>query len=144
MDFMVVVFFPIALFIGFFLALKQKKSPEVVYGTADKVGAALNILLAIVFAIGSCMPVFLAMVVRSAPDATAWQNVLCILASALIGAAPVYCAIALGHAAALRKKGHSIKSLVVQFSGIAGIVIPVLMFQLLESLPISWIVTGLN
>lgn len=144
MDSLVLLFYPVALFVGLYIALRQKKDPAVSYSALDKTSVVLNVLLVPIYGLLSFLPMFLSMIFYPTASANALQHVLCWLFSGLIGAAPVYCAAALGLSAAWRRKGQSKKGFWIQFAGIPGIVIPLLIAAATDYASIPWMNTSLN
>lgn len=144
MDVYAFLFYPIALALGLYLALHRKKIPEVRYTLLDKASIALNCILIPVYAVYSFMPMFLGMIIFPTSSANAWQCVVSILLSAVIAASPVYCAIALGMSVSYRRRGLSKKGFWVQFAGILGIIIPILIGAATDFISVPWMHTSLN
>ena len=114
---------------GIVPAACTKKADGVVYGKLDKVGRITNIALIPVYACLSPLYLFLGMISMPAYDgilgALGWGVSIIIASAALI------CGLGLGFSVALRKKGKSKLSFVVQFAGIAGIGLSVGLYILL-------------
>ena len=127
----------VALIAGIIMAARAKKADGVVYGKLDKAGRITNILL---------IPVYIALsifcVVISLFTAPGYDGILGILGwvvCVIIASAPLSCGLGLGFSVSLRKKGESKKSFAVQFAGIAGCALSIIMFvvfygNLLDSL----------
>ena len=105
---------------GIMIATRSKKAEGVVYGKLDNVGKVTNILLIPVYAIVSIFCWFVVML-GYIPDG---EGILAVVAwvVAIIGATgPALCGLGIGASAALRKKGNSKLSFLVQFAGIVGL-----------------------
>ena len=117
------------LVMGIIIAARSKKMEDVVYGKLDKAGKIMNVILIPVYAILTYLCWFIAMV-----GLNPWGEGLKWLLSAVlavIGATgPAFCGIGLGASAALRRKGKSRLSFLVQFAGIVGLGITFLFFWL--------------
>ena len=118
---------------GIVIAARSKKAESVVYGKLDKVGIITNILLIPVYASVSFFCLFVVML-GYIPEGEGILGVLS-WAVAVIGATgPVLCGLGLGVSVALRKKGKSQKSFWVQFAGIVGLGITILILALFGDL----------
>ena len=114
---------------GIIVAARTKKTQHVVYSTLDKVGIATNILLIPAYAVVAIFCFFLVMLGYGI-DNTGLLGVLSVIV-ALIGATgPLFCGLGLGVSVALRKKGKSKQSFLVQFAGVAGLGVTILFFFL--------------
>ena len=114
---------------GIIIAVRSKKAEGVVYGKLDNVGKVTNILLIPVYAIVSIFCWFVVML-GYIPDG---EGILAVVAwgVAIIGATgPALCGLGIGASVALRKKGNSMLSFLVQFAGVAGLAITILFFVL--------------
>ena len=114
---------------GIVLVTRSKKAEGVVYGKLDNVGKVTNILLIAVYAIVSIFCWFVVML-GYIPDG---EGILAIVAwiVAIIGATgPALCGLGIGASVALRKKGNSKLSFLVQFAGVAGLAVTILFFVL--------------
>ena len=114
---------------GIVLVTRSKKTEGVVYGKLDNVGKVTNILLIAVYAIVSIFCWFVVML-GYIPDG---EGILAIVAwvVAIIGATgPALCGLGIGASVALRKKGNSKLSFLVQFAGVAGLAVTILFFVL--------------
>ena len=110
---------------GIVIAVRSKKAEDVVYGTLDKIGKVTNILLIPVYFIVSIFCFFIVML-GYFPEGEGILGVLS-WSVAIIGATgPVLCGLGLGASVALRKKGKSKKSFLVQFAGVVGLGITIL------------------
>ena len=119
----------IGLIAGIVIAKRSKKEKGLVYGKLDKAGILTNVLLIPAYAIASIFCFFIVML-GYIPDG---EGILCALSwiLAFIGASgPALCGVGLGASAALRKKGKSGLSFLVQFAGVAGLAVTILFFVL--------------
>ena len=114
---------------GIMIATRSKKAEGVVYGKLDNVGKVTNILLIPVYAIVSIFCWFVVML-GYIPDG---EGILAVVAwvVAIIGATgPALCGLGIGASVALRKKGNSKLSFLVQFAGVAGLAVTILFYVL--------------
>ena len=114
---------------GVVIAKRSKKVEGAIYSRLDKVGIITNILLVPVYTIASIFCLFIVML-GYIPDG---EGILAVVAwiLAIIGASgSALCGIGIGASAALRKKGKSKLSFLVQFAGVAGLAITILFFVL--------------
>ena len=105
---------------GILIAALSKKAEGVEYGKLDKIGRITNILLIPVYA--RLSPLYLGLGLFSYPEHE--SEILCVLGwiiAIIIASAALFCGIGLGASVALRKKGKSKESFVVQFAGFLGI-----------------------
>ena len=112
---------------GILIALLSKKAEGVVYNKLDKVGMVTNLLLIVVYALLS--PLALGLGLFSYPEHD--SGILCVLGwiiSIINASAMLSCGLGLGFSVALRKKGKSKQSFIVQFSGLVSIGITVLFY----------------
>ena len=114
---------------GILLAACTKKANGVVYGKLDKVGRITNILLTLVYICLS--PVYLFFGMISTPSYEGFLGILGWIVSILIASDALVCGLSLGFSVALRKKGQSKKSFIVQFAGLAAIGLSVGLYCLL-------------
>ena len=110
----------IGIIAGILLAACTKKAEGVVYGKLDKAGRITNIVLMILYL--CCSPVCLVFGIFSAPRYGGFLGILGWIASVIIASATLVCGLGLGASVALRKKGKSKKSFIVQFAGLVSIV----------------------
>jgi Na+-driven multidrug efflux pump len=68
---------------------------------------------------------FLGMIAR--PNYDGFLGILGWIVAIIMGSAPLFCGLGLGLSAALRKKGRSRQSFAVQFSGVLGIAISLIL-----------------
>ena len=120
---------------GIIIAKRTKKSDGVVYGKLDKVGRITNVLLAIAYTVAAPFYLFLGMI--SEPDGEGLIIVLGVLVSVIAASASLFCSLGLGFSVALRKKGKSGFSFAVQFAGMTGIALTVLLYVIFAGSLIS-------
>ena len=119
----------IGLVAGIVIATHSKKAESVVYGKLDKAGIVTNILLIPVYAIVTIFSFFIVML-GYIPEGEGILGVLSWTVAIIGATGPVLCGLGLGASVALRKKGKSKKSFLVQFAGAAGLGITILFFVL--------------
>ena len=108
------------------ISARTKKADGIVYGRLDKAGRVTNVALSIAYATFS--PVYLFLGIISEP-CDEWLLFLPSLIVSLVAAsAAPFCALGLGSSIALRRRGMSKASFAVQFAGLAGIVLTVLLY----------------
>ena len=116
----------VAVVAGIILAASSKKTEGVVYGKLDKAGRITNIVLIPVYI---CIALFCAiMSIFAYPEYDGFLGILGWIVVVIISSVPLYCGLGLGFSVALRKKGKSKKSFVVQFAGLAGAVLSITLF----------------
>ena len=111
--------------LGILLAVRTKKAEGVTYGKLDKAGVVTNILLTVLY--GVLSPFYLFLGILSEPDGEGFLYVLGVLVSLIAASAALVCGLGLGYSVALRKKGKSGLSFAVQFAGVVGIALTVLL-----------------
>ena len=111
---------------GIIIATRTKKSDDIVYGKLDKAGRITNILLTVLYVITS--PLYLLLGVLSEPDGEGFLWVLGLIVSLIAASAALFCGLGLGFSVALRKKGKSRLSFAVQFAGVVGIALTILLY----------------
>ena len=114
---------------GILLAVCTKKADGVIYGKLDKAGRITNILLILVYLCLS--PLYLFFGVISYPNYDGFLGILGWIVSIINASATLFCGLGLGFSVALRKKGRSKQSFIVQFAGVAGIGLTVGLYCLL-------------
>ena len=117
----------VGLIAGILLAACTKKAEGVVYGKRDKAGRVINIVLIPVYIVLSLIYVAISMFASPAHDG--FLGMLSWLVCLLIAVAPASCGLGLGFSASLRKKGRSKLSFIMQFAGIAGCILGVVLFM---------------
>lgn len=123
----------IGLIAGIVIAACAKKTEGVVYGKLDKAGIVTNILLIPVYAIISIFCFFIVML-SYFPEGEGILGVLSWIVAIIGATGPVLCGLGLGASVALRKNGKSKKSFWVQFAGIVGLGITILILVLFGDL----------
>ena len=108
------------------MAACSKKADGVVYGKLDKTGRITNILLIPVYMALSIFTTVLS--IFSYPNYDGFLGVLGWIVVALIAAAPLSCGLGLGFSVIMRKKGKSKQSFAMQFLGLAGVVLALILF----------------
>ena len=116
----------VAVVAGIIIAVCTKKSEDVTYGMLDKVGRVTNILLIVVYLCLS--PLYLFFGIISTPAHNGFLGIVGWIVSIVIASATLFCGLGLGFSVALRKKGKSKLSFVVQFAGVVGIGLSVGMY----------------
>ena len=116
----------VAVIAGILLPVCTKKSQNVVYTKLDKAGRIINILLIPVYVCLAPLYMFLAMIAN--PRYDGFLGILGWIVAVMMGSAALFCGLGLGFSVALRKKGKSKLSFAVQFAGVLGIVINLLLF----------------
>ena len=116
----------VAVVAGLIIAVCTKKADGVVYGKLDRAGRVTNILLVIVYLCFAPMYLFLGMI--SNPSHDGFLGLLGWIVAVVIASAALFCGLGLGFSVALRKKGKSRLSFAVQFAGILGIGLTVLLY----------------
>lgn len=117
----------IAAVVGIFAAVRTKKAECVTYTKLDKVGRITNLLLLVVYVCLAPMYLFLGVICTPAHDG--FLGFLGYAVSVVIASASLFCFPGLGFSVALRKKGRSKLSFAVQFAGVVGIGLTVLLYS---------------
>ena len=118
----------VSLIAGIVLAVRGKKAEDVVYGKLDKAGRVTNIVLIPVYAVWSILCVVVSVFAEPAYDG--FLGILGWIVCILIASGPVACGLGLGFSVSLRKKGRSKQSFIVQFAGVAGCALAIILFVL--------------
>ncbi len=113
---------------GIFIAVRRKKADGVAYGKLDKIGLITNILLSLVYVCASPLYLFLGMIAN--PRYDGFLGILGWIVSVLMASAAIPCGLGIGFSVALRRKGRSKLSFAVQFAGLVGIGLTLLLFFL--------------
>lgn len=116
----------VAVIAGILLAVRTKKAKDVTYTKLDKAGRITNILLIPVYVCLSPLYMFLAMIAR--PRYDGFLGILGWIVAIIMGSAALSCGLGLGFSVALRKKGKSRLSFAVQFAGVLGIALNLILF----------------
>lgn len=115
-----------AVIAGILIAVCTKKSNDITYTKLDKAGRITNILLVPIYVCLAPLYMFLAMIAR--PQYDGFLGILGWIVAIIMGSAALFCGLGLGFSAALRKKGKSRLSFAVQFAGVLGIAINLILF----------------
>ena len=115
-----------AIVAGLVIAICTKKDETVTYEKLDKAGQVTNIVLLILYVCLSPLYLFLGLLSYSGYDGL--LGVLGWLIAITVASAALPCGVGLGLSVALRKKGKSKPSFLIQFAGMAGILLSLLLF----------------
>ncbi len=118
----------VAVIVGILIAGCTKKAEDVTYTKLDKAGRITNILLTLVYICLAPLYLFLGMIAR--PRYDGFLGILGWIVAIIMGSAALPCGLGLGFSVALRKKGKARLSFSVQFAGILGIAINLILFFL--------------
>ena len=118
----------VAVIAGILLAVCTKKPEDITDTKLDKAGRVTNILLLLVYVCLSPLYLFLAMIAN--PRYDGFLGILGWIVAVIMSSTPLFCCLGLGFSVALRKKGKSKLSFAVQFSGVLGIAINLILFFL--------------
>lgn len=113
---------------GILIAVCTKKADGVIYSKLDKIGQVTNVLLLLFYVGVSFVYLFLGMI--ASPRYDGFLGILGWIVSVIMASAALFCGIGLGLSVALRKRGRSKLSFAVQFLGVAGIGLTVMLFFL--------------
>ena len=116
----------VAIVAGILIAVCTKKADGVVYGKLDKAGRVTNILLILVYLCVSPLYLFLGMIANPCHDG--FLGVLGWIVAIVMASAALFCGVGLGLSVAFRKQGKSKLSFAVQFAGMGGIGLTLLLF----------------
>ena len=120
---------------GIVIAKRTKKLDGVVYGRLDNAGRITNLLLTAFYVIAS--PFYLIIGMISEPAGDGLLIILGVIVSLITASAALFAGLGLGFSVALRKRGKSRLSFAVQFAGIGGIVLTVLLYAIFAGSLIS-------
>lgn len=118
----------VAVIAGILLAVCTKKPEDITYTKLDKAGRITNVLLLLVYICLAPLYLFLAMIAN--PRYDGFLGILGWIVAIIMGSAALFCGLGLGFSVSLRKKGKSKLSFAVQFSGVLGIAINLILFFL--------------
>lgn len=118
----------VAVVAGILIAVCTKKAEGVTYGKLDKAGRITNILLLLLYVGISFLYLFLGMIAN--PRYDGFLGILGWIVSILMASAALFCGIGLGLSVAFRKRGKSKLSFAVQFLGVGGIALTLILFFL--------------
>ena len=120
---------------GILIAKRTRQARGVKYNKLDQAGRVTNVLLTILYVIASPLYLFLGMI--SEPRGEGLLIVLGGLVSAIAASAAMLAGLGIGASVALRKKGRSGLSFAVQFAGVVGIALTVLLYSVFTGSLIS-------
>ena len=118
----------VAVVAGILIAACTKKADGVVYSKLDKAGRITNIVLIPIYLCLLPLCLFLGMVAN--PNYDGFLGILGWIVAIIMGSATLFCGLGLGFSVALRKKGKSKLSFAVQFAGVLGIALNLILFFL--------------
>ena len=118
----------IALIVGILLAVCTKKADGTIYGKMDKAGQITNILLIPVYIVLTLFCIAISMF--TAPGYDGFLGILGWIVCVIIASAPLSCGLGLGFSVSLRKKGRRKLSFIVQFAGVVGCALSIVLFIL--------------
>ena len=118
----------VSLIVGIILAARTKKADDVIYSKLDNAGRITNILLIPVYILLSVFCIALSFFTE--PGYEGFLGILGWIVCVIIAVAPFSCGLGLGFSASLRKKGKSKQSFLVQFAGVAGCALSIILFLL--------------
>ena len=116
----------VGIVVGILLAIRTKKAEGITYGKLDKVGRITNILLIPLYACTAPFYMFLGMI--CSPNKEGFLGILGWIISIVCASAALFCSLGLGFSVALRKKGKSKLSFAVQFAGVVGVCLELLLY----------------
>jgi hypothetical protein len=120
----------IGIVLGLLLALRTKKSENVVYGKLDKLGFLTNIFLACAYVCFAPIYLFLGLICY--PAQQGFLGIIGGIISIIAGSAALISCLGIGYSVALRKKGKSNLSFVVQFAGVVAIALTIIFYIAFE------------
>ena len=118
----------VAVIAGILLAVCTKKEANVTYTKLDKAGRITNILLIPIYVFLTPLCMFLGMIAR--PNYDGFLGILGWIVAIIMGSTALFCGLGLGFSVALRKKGKSRLGFAVQFAGVLGIAVNLILFFL--------------
>ena len=118
----------VAVIAGIFLAVCTKKAADVTYTKLDKAGRITNILLIPVYVCLAPLYLFLGMI--ASPRYDGLLGILGWIVAIIMGSAALFSALVWGSPWHCAKKGRSKPSFAVQFAGVLGIAIDLILFFL--------------
>ncbi len=115
-----------AVIAGILIAVRTKKPEHVTYNKLDKAGKVTNILLSILYIATSYIYLFLGMISGSGEEG--FLGIIGWIISIVIASASIFCWLGIGFSVAWRKKGKSKQSFAVQFAGVFGIALSIILY----------------
>ena len=116
----------VAAVMGILIAVCTKRVDGLTYGKLDKLGRITNILLLLFYVGFSYVYLFLGMIAN--PRYEGLLGLLGWIVSIIMASAALFCGVGLGLSVAFRKQGKSKLSFAVQFAGLFGIGLTILLF----------------
>ena len=117
----------VALIAGLLIAVRSKKSEDVVYTKLDKAGRITNVVLIPVYGAFSLFSLGMGIFCYPGYD-EGFLRFLGWIVTCFIPTTPIFCFCGLGLSVGLRKKGKSKQSFAIQFIGFASVAVSTLMF----------------
>lgn len=114
--------------IGILIAVRTKRAEGLTYNKLDKIGLVTNVLLILAYTFLS--PVYLLLGALSEPSCEGFLWIIAAILGTISASAAMFCSLGLGFSVALRKKGKSKLSFIVQFAGFVGIALTILIYGL--------------
>lgn len=118
--------------VGIILAVATKKADGTVSGALDRAGFVTNIVLTPVYVLLTPIAVFFGLLSEPYSSLSAGESVLAWIIAVVIASAPLVCGLSLGGSVALRKRGKSKASFIVQFAGGLSIILSVVLYVVFE------------
>ena len=115
---------------GIVIAFRTKKAEGVTYGKLDKAGIVTNVLLTAGYTVLAPFYMFIGAISESGEEGI--LGILGWVIAIICASAAVFCSLGLGFSVALRRKGNSKLSFLVQFAGVVGIVLSFALYVLFE------------
>ena len=116
----------VAVVAGIIIAAREKKTDGVVYSKLDKTGRVTNILLIPVYVFLTLFCIAMSLFLN--PEYDGFLGLLGWIVAIIIASVPLFCGFALSASVVLRKKGKGKASFAVQFVGLAGAALSLLLF----------------
>lgn len=113
---------------GILLSVCTKKKEGVAYGALDNAGVVTNIVLTIIYAISAPFYMFIGMIAE--PYKNGFWGVVGAIIAIIMGSTPLIAGLGIGASVALRKRGKSTLSFLVQLAGVASIVLTVALYAI--------------
>lgn len=108
------------------MVLCTKNDTGYVYTSLDRAGRITNILLSVFYLVASPFYMFLGVISEPMAEGILWP--VAIIISLIAASASMFCSLGIGFSVALRRKGRSRLSFIIQFAGLAAIALTVLLY----------------
>ena len=118
----------VGIVLGILIAVRTKKAEGVTYGKLDKVGRITNVILTVLYAVTA--PFYMLLGMFCEPDGEGRLIVPAVIVCLIAASAALFSSLGLGFSVALRKKGKSTLSFLVQLAGVASIVLTVALYAI--------------